>query len=183
MNYQIADAKTRYFNDKQHYLNFLQAWKKAAQRSASKGEDWGCLTGAHMVMYALLRGKDIRSAFTPTMKESKLRNGAYINHGMYWAYESLSGLARAWNQEERVTKFLAPFKEVIDKEVLFKLIDEMPQVSALYSNYGKGITIAEKIINWKELPASEKAAAHLKAMEAGYRSVFWALIDMVEESK
>ncbi|KKL55640.1 hypothetical protein LCGC14_2253410, partial [marine sediment metagenome] len=48
MNYQIADAKTRYFNDKQHYLNFLDAWKKAAQRSASKGENWGCLTGAHM---------------------------------------------------------------------------------------------------------------------------------------
>ena len=150
MKYQIADAKTRYFNDKEHYLNFLQAWKKAAQRSSHKGEDWGYLadvrlTGAHMVMYALLRERDVRSAFTPITKKTKLSNGAYVNHGMYWAYQDLIGLARAWNQEERVEKFLAPLNDTIDKEVLFKLIEEIPEISAIHSNYGKGIQAAEAI--------------------------------------
>ncbi len=145
MKYQIADAKTRYFNDKEHYLNFLQAWKKAAQRSTSKGDDWRCLTGAHMVMYTLLRGRDVRTAFTPITKKSRLENGAYVNHGMYWAYQDLIGLARDWNQEERVKKFLAPLNDTIDKEVLFKLIEEMPQIQEICSNYGKGIQVAEAI--------------------------------------
>ena len=150
MNYQITDAKTRYFNDKEHYLNFLKAWKRAANKSVSKGEEWGCLTGAHMVMYALLRGRDVRTAFTPITKQSKLENGFYINHGMYWAAQDLAGLARSWNQEERVKKFLAPFAGTIEPEVLFKLIDEMPQIPALYSNYGKGKKVALTLIETEE---------------------------------
>ena len=153
MNYQIADAKTRYFNDKEHYLQFLQAWKKAAQRSAHKGEDWGYLadvrlTGAHMVMYALLRGRDIRTAFTPITKKSKLENGFYINHGMYWAADNLNSILNpeGWNHEERIAKFLAPFGDVLDKEVLHKLYDDMPRVEPLYSNYGKGMKIAEVLM-------------------------------------
>ncbi len=154
MNYQIADAKTRYFNDKQHYLNFLNAWSKAVNSVNAKAtknklygnKEPGWLTGAHMLLYALLRGKDVRTAFTPITKESRLRNGAYINHGMYWAYDSLSGLARAWNQEERVATFLAPFNGAIDKEVLFKVIEEMPKIGEIYSNYGKGIKIVETLI-------------------------------------
>lgn len=148
MNYQIADAKTRYFNDKEHYLNFLQAWKKAAQRSASKGDDRGCLTGAHMVMYALLRGRDIRTAFTPITKRSKLENGFYINHGMYWAADSLTSTINpdGWNHQDRIAKFLAPFGDVLDKEVLHKLYDDMPSVEPLYSNYGKGVKIAEALM-------------------------------------
>ncbi len=149
MNYQIADAKTRYFNDKQHYLNFLQAWKKAAQRSASKGDDRGCLTGAHVVFYALLRGRDVRTAFTPITKKIKLSNGAYINHGMYWAAQELRGVANinGWNHEERIKKFLAPFNETVTEEMLTQLYEDMPDIPALYSNYGKGIKIAEALID------------------------------------
>ena len=152
MKYQIADAKTRYFNDKQHYLNFLTAWKKAAQRSSSKGEDWSCLTGAHMVLYAFLRGRDVRTAFTPITKKSKLENGAYINHGMYWAYHDLIGLDRVWKKEERVEKFLAPLNDTVDKEVLFKVIAEMPQIQAILSNWGKGKQIAEMLMGNHGVP-------------------------------
>lgn len=154
MKYQIADAKTRYFNDKQHYLNFLTAWKKAAQRSGSKGDDRCCLTGAHMVLYAFLRGRDVRTAFTPITKASRLENGAYINHGMYWAYHDLIGLARGWNPEERVEKFLAPLNDTVDKEVLFKIIEEMPQIPAIISNWGKGQLIADAIKGNRQ-PAKE----------------------------
>jgi len=146
MNYQIADAKTRYFTDKQHYLNFLDAWKKAAQRSASKGDDRGCLTGAHMMMHALLRGKDVRSAFKPITRKSKLENGAIINHGMYWACCDL-----VW-QKHSPDKFLASFNGMIDKEVLLKLIEDMPNIPAIYSNYGRGCLIAEAMMDNRKQP-------------------------------
>ncbi len=138
MKYQITDAKTRYFNDKQHYLNFLDAWKKAASADDCQ------LTASQMLFYALVRGKDVRTAFTPITKETKLRNGHLINHGMYEAYESL----RRANEN-----FLAPFDGTIDEEVLLKLIDEMPTISPIYSNYGKGIAIAETLIETDERDA------------------------------
>jgi len=141
MNYQIADAKMRYFNDKQHYLNFLKAWKKAATKSVNKGEDWACLSGAHMLLYALLRGKDVRTAFTPVTKRTKLTNGTYINHGMYWAYTTLISLKQSYPEGIR-DKFLAPFNGTIDEEVLLKIIDEMPKITPLYSNYGPCTKVA-----------------------------------------
>jgi len=60
MNYQIADAKTRYFENKEHYLNFRKAW------SESVNNDDIYLSGAHMLLYSLLRERDVREAFTPT---------------------------------------------------------------------------------------------------------------------
>lgn len=145
MTYQITDAKMRYFNDKEHYLNFLKAWKKAATNSV--GKDEGCLNNAHMMMYALLRGRDARTAFKPITKISKLENGFYINHGLYWAYQHL-----VW-QKRDPEPFLAPFEGTIEPEVLIKLIDEMPAVSPIYSNYGKGIAIAELLKDNRRQPA------------------------------
>ncbi|KKK72918.1 hypothetical protein LCGC14_2899090, partial [marine sediment metagenome] len=106
------------------------------------------LTGAHMVFYALLRGRDVRSAFTPITKKTKLSNGAYINHGMYWAAQELRGVANinGWNHEERIKKFLAPFNETVTEEMLAQLYEDMPDISPIYSNYGKGIAIAETLI-------------------------------------
>jgi hypothetical protein len=144
MTYQITDAKMRYFNDKEHYLNFLKAWKKAATNSI--GTDDG-LNDAHMLMYALLRGKDARSAFKPITKISKLENGAFINNGLYWAHEHLA------RQKREPEKFLAPFEGTIEPEILLRVIEEMPVVSPIYSNYGKGIAIAELLKDNRRQPA------------------------------
>ena len=118
MKYQIADAKTSFFDDKEHYLNFLQAWKKAAQRSQTKGDDWGCLTGSHMFFYATVRGRNVYEAFTPIHRKTKLENGFYVNQGMYFAYDYLERLTRSegnsW-MEQRLEEFLAPFNGTIDK--------------------------------------------------------------------
>ena len=151
MNYQIADAKTKFFDDKQHYLNFLNAWKKAAQRSQKKGEDWACLTGAHMFFYAAVRGRNVYEAFTPIHKETKLRNGFHINQGMYFACDDLKRIGRWASQESEwaksnVEKFLAPFDGTIDKERLVYIINSLPEVKPLYSNYGKGHLAAEALL-------------------------------------
>lgn len=159
MNYQIADAKTRFFNDKEHYLNFLKAWKKAANSvnaKATKDKYYGnkvdgWLTGAHMLLYALVRGKDIRSAFTPITSTNKLTNGFYINHGLYWAAKELERIAgyaeddREWSNK-MVEEFLAPFNGTFEKERLIELVSVMPEIKPLYSDYGKGKAIAEQII-------------------------------------
>jgi hypothetical protein len=152
MKYQIADAKTRYFKNKQHYLNFLDAWKKEASSDNCR------LTGAHMLFYALLRGKDARSAFKPITRKSKLENGAIINHGMYWAYQDL-----AW-QNRSPDKFLEPFDGTIDTETFLKFIDEMPKIPAIYSNYGKGRLAAEAMMDNRRQPEE-----------------LWAIIDEVME--
>jgi len=144
MNYQITDAKTRYFKDKEHYLNFRQAW------SESVNDDNVYLDGAHMLLYALLRERDVREAFTPTSRPTKLRSGQLINNGLYRAYESLSRLTGAWVNESDFEYLMKPFKGTLDKETLLQAVTDMPKISPIYGNYGKGIAIADSIIKAEE---------------------------------
>ena len=156
MNYQIADAKTSFFDDKEHYLNFLQAWKKAAQQSQKKGENWACLTGAHMFFYAAVRGQNVYDAFTPISRKTKLNNGFRVNHGMYFAYDWLTSLAKRaqddnWEYgQKQVADFLEPFNGTIDKERFIKIVDQLPSVTPLYSDYGKGRLAAEALLANRE---------------------------------
>ena len=144
MNYQIADAKTRYFKDKEHYLNFRKAW------SESFNNDEVHLSGAHMFLYSFLRGRDVREAFTPTSRPTKLNNGHLINSGMYWAKDPLTRLTGPWATESNFEYFLKPFKGTLDKETLIQAVNDMPKLSPMYGNYGKGIKIAEAIIESSE---------------------------------
>jgi len=149
MNYQIADAKTRYFENKEHYLNFRKAW------SESVNNDDIYLSGAHMLLYSLLRERDVREAFTPTSRPTKLRSGQLINNGLYRAYESLSRLNGNWVTESDFEYLMLPFKDTLKKETLMQAVIDMPKISPIYGNYGKGIQIAETIIESEER-SSEK---------------------------
>lgn len=132
MTYQIADASKRYFTDKQHYLNFRTAWSEAVNSDSakpSKDETYGTripgwLTSAHMLLYALLRGRDIRTAFTPLTAERKLQ-GSHPDRGMRDAYHSLKRLSNKYMPDTYVEKFLAPFNETVDKETLLSVIEEL----------------------------------------------------------
>lgn len=149
MNYQIADAKTRYFKDKKHYLNFRKAW------SESFNNDDIHLSGAHMLLYSLLRGRDAREAFTPTSRPTKLRSGQLINNGIYRSSEPLTRLTGPWVTESDFEYFLKPFKGTLDKETLLRFVEDMPTISPIHANYGKGIKIAETIIETKERETSK----------------------------
>ena len=144
MNYQNTDAKTRYFSDKEHYLNFRKAW------SESVNNDDIHLSGAHMFLYSFLRGRDVREAFTPTSRPTKLNSGHLINSGMYHAKEPLNRIVGPWVTESDINYFLAPFNGTLLKETLIQAINDMPSLSPIYGNYGKGIAVAEAIIETSE---------------------------------
>lgn len=139
MNYKIADAKTRYFNDQQHYQDFRKSWARAVNSVNCKAtknkfygnKESGWLTNSHMLLYAILRGKDASSAFTPVTNETKLQNGTYVNRGMYEAYYGLWRLSLK-HQADRIPEFLTPFNGTIDPEVLLKVINDLPVIEPIY---------------------------------------------------
>jgi len=77
-NFNIENAKTRFFESKEQYLNFRQAWKDFHnnEQHIERGE-WTTphgnvkeyktplLTSSHYMLYNLLRGYDIKYGFTP----------------------------------------------------------------------------------------------------------------------
>ena len=138
MTIQIADARTRYFKDKEHYINFRKAWSKAVNSvdaKSTKDPDYGTrtpgnLTAAHMLFYALLRGQNLEQTFTPVTNSTRLANGTYVNQGLYFAAQSLKRLSNKYMPESYVDSFLAPFGETVDKETLFRVIEEMPEIKA-----------------------------------------------------
>ena len=68
---QIKEAKRTFFKSKEHYLDFLAAWKKAANQ-----EDKALRPSPyHYIIYALLRGYHEDHGFTPITSENKLKNG------------------------------------------------------------------------------------------------------------
>ena len=76
-NFNIENAKTRFFESKEHYLNFKQAWKDFHnnERHIERGE-WttphgnvreyktSLLDSSHYMLYNLLRGYDIKHGFS-----------------------------------------------------------------------------------------------------------------------
>ena len=138
-----TDAKTTYFRDKTHYLAFKAAWAKAFQTKT--------LDSHHMMLYAWLRGKDIRSAFTPVQNTNKLNNGHAYNRAIANAYWSLKHIAEAppsshWIAEQ--TKFLEAFGGELDAETLKKAFQDMPK-SFGSTDYYSHATIVKAIAEWK----------------------------------
>ncbi len=76
-NFNIENAKTRFFESKEHYLNFRQAWKDFHnnEEHIERGE-WTTphgnvkeyktplLNASHYMLYNLLRGYDIKHGFS-----------------------------------------------------------------------------------------------------------------------
>jgi len=83
-----------------------------------------------MLFYALLRGQNLEQTFTPVTNSTRLANGTYVNQGLYFAAQSLKRLSNKYMPESYVDSFLAPFGETVDKETLFRVIEEMPEIKA-----------------------------------------------------
>lgn len=95
---------TTYFETKEHYQAFRNAWARAVNDDRAKKQiievphtDWrtgsktiikeksnGWIGARHHILFNILRGKQPDTGFTPTTNSNKLRNGAYFNYG-YWA--------------------------------------------------------------------------------------------------
>jgi len=174
---KIENAKTLFFTDKQHYLNFRKAWTNAVNspRAKSHLEPWdewhktkpitrgtgkiriqGWITGAHVILYNLLREKQSHDGFTPITNKHRLLNGAYLTHGLYFATYELNdycGMAKAIlsnnspfyypHANDSVEKFLEPFEGTVTPEMLSMITTE--KVNQICISFG-GRKLIETII-------------------------------------
>lgn len=85
-NFTIENAKTRFFESKEHYLNFRQAWKdfhnnRDHMRTFEWTDDSGkkhegevpVLTSSHYLLYNMLRGYNIKYGFTPLLEGNDVK--------------------------------------------------------------------------------------------------------------
>lgn len=140
---------TKYFETKEQFIAFRNAWAKAAQAKS--------LNAAHHVLFNILLGRPHDRGFTPITNKNKLANGAYLNHGLFFAVSELKrnvGYAKEtkrseWTQRWLYT-FLEPLKDVITPELLASV--EVPKVDAMESNWARGLKVAQKIISGEAKP-------------------------------
>lgn len=159
---KIENAKTRFFESKEHYLKFRQAWKdfhnnRDHMRTFEYTDDSGekrtgevpVLDASHYMLYSLLRGYEANRGFS---KDS--------DHG-WQAYDcALSELLRAirslkdvnspseWSRKwarERVDALTLPFGETLSESVLVALAREIyPDFPAFEPEQRKDFTKVEK---------------------------------------
>ena len=92
-NFNIENAKTRFFESKEHYLNFRQAWKDFHnnEEHIERGE-WTTpngnvreyktplLSSSHYMLYNLLREYDIKYGFTPLLEGNEYKQWEACHH-------------------------------------------------------------------------------------------------------
>lgn len=160
----------RYFENKEDYLTFRKAWAKATNDPRSKSEllenNWGkyrkdgWLTAAHHMLFNILCDRPVDVGFTPITNRNKLTNGAYLNHGLYFAAYWLglwvgtaSGTDNRWTTIA-LERFLEPLVTHLpgdpakNFEEFTKLLAtiEVPKIEVIESSYGRGQRVAKKII-------------------------------------
>lgn len=78
---RIKEAKKTFFVSKEHYLDFLRAWKKAATQDDESLRP----TPPHYIIFALLREKPENHGFTPVTSPKKLKGGREPHDAEYSA--------------------------------------------------------------------------------------------------
>lgn len=113
-NIQIENAKTRFFESKEHYLKFKQAWKdfhnsdKLVWREDVEVYSWALerkvvmhnvkrtsLSAEHYLLYNLLRGYESTRGFAPLTKKNRLE-----------ATATFGGKENPWAAHELAKTFL-----------------------------------------------------------------------------
>ncbi len=127
MNY-IADAKTTFFTDKEHYLAFKKAWSKAVNNSDNH------LRAEHFMFYNAIRGLDILNGFTDVTSLKRIFNQVWINLNTYEARSKLNSIAmgRAWGTT--IESFVGLFDGTITEEMFRGVISQMPKVEQKMDN-------------------------------------------------
>lgn len=152
---------TTIFNSKEQYIAFRNAWAQAVNDPRAKSTVCGTerfkgwVTGAHQMLYSILRNRPFDTGFTPITSRTKLVHGANINQGLYSAAHDLSNVVswaqRVLDDEDKygfgtklVNTFLEPFNGTITVEMLVSI--EVPDVKRMSSTYGAGRKVAQMIV-------------------------------------
>lgn len=163
---------TSIFKTKEQYFTFRKSWSSAVNNDKAKPPvAW--LHASHHILFNLLCNKPFDNGFTPITNINKLKNGTYLNHGLYYAMVDLKymqsiakkigagnkffGKKPADYEVERLREFFAPLSDTITDDMVADIVNmlatlELPTVAPLYSNYGKSKQVADKIINGEFKP-------------------------------
>ncbi len=169
MKLSIENAKTQLFSDKEHYLQFLQAWKQAVNSPSVKSTKdpiygnklSGSVRSEHYMLYNILRGRSADVGFTPISNKNKLMNGVPLNlelHNARWAIERAANAAVDVQRklttasflefaQRTVDQMLAPFNGTVTTEMLEDIHRILPKIERVESNFGKGRKISADIIS------------------------------------
>lgn len=118
----IENAKTTFFTDKEHYLNFRKAWASAVNSPRAKSHlepchEWlnsrlsegtgrqrvqGWITREHAILYNLLRELSIDNGFTQVTNKKRLDNSGLRNHGLYFGTYRLQFICQ--NAEQLINR-------------------------------------------------------------------------------
>ena len=129
---KIEQAQLNFFESKEHYLTFRDAWKKYINDGKAKKVEqtyWdgtpyraSNLTCAHHLIYALLRGRDITKSFTPNHKV----HGQDPYSAFYVAKDDIVvalRFATKFDKPERLESLLEPFDKTITADTLTSLYE------------------------------------------------------------
>jgi len=179
------------FESKEHYLAFRKAWSNAvnsdkakthyeertytsrSSRTVEKYRIDGWVTGAHHVLYNILRNRSFHKGFTMINKLSKIAGGHMPHLGLHQAVYQLKHMKNLIMQEaecvptktswfkkkveekpywgtNRINEFLAPFEGTVTREMIMDI--KVPEIITLYNDYGVGKKVAEKIKSGEATP-------------------------------
>lgn len=174
------------FNTKEQYFSFRDAWKSAVNNDKAKShlidvDEWltstdsisygtgkhrvsGWIEASHSMLFNILCGRPIDRGFMPITNKTKLENGAYINHGLYYGYCALNkiletakkirveGAPVSEYRAQELTEFLAPFNNSVTIDMLAAI--KISKIEPLYTDYGKSGKVAHLIISGEFKPAN-----------------------------
>lgn len=192
---------TTQFKSKEHYIAFLNAWKTAVNsdkaKSTVKHDSYtvssgnstttfhyaervsGWMTGAHHVLYNILRNRTFHRGFTMVSNKNKLLHGTSPCLGLYQATQELRHIQKMirqeaehnakpetkrklldWNSKKkddgvfwgtsRIDAFLAPFNGTVDRDMIMDI--DVPEVKMMYTSWGEGAKIVAAILKGEYSP-------------------------------
>jgi len=137
---KIENAKTTFFNNKEHYLNFRREWAKSVQEAkitTKNAPSWDHpIKGAHHLLYNALRGVELTRGFTLPTKPGK-RNNLY-DIGLHQALSMLTNVARRSTERcnvDYINKFLKPFGVTVTIDMLEELHPMLPKYEELVNTF------------------------------------------------
>lgn len=119
MNTLSKNITSEFFSSAEDFYKLQKHWGNLVN-SERKNE----LKAAHYLLYAVLRGKDWRKAFTPLSNQRKLANGAFYNWGLLRALYQL--------HHEPAAILLEPLAEVVTPAMLDSVRQKVPFARTLF---------------------------------------------------
>jgi len=142
--FKIENAQHKFFESKEHYLNFRKAWKDFIKSKKhlkySHGAHWmdpnqplrpeSDLKFVHHFLYAALRGKDLGAIITPDSCHDtyQLLETRIMYATSYLKQENKTPYSQG-RESEQYQQLTLPFGDTLTKEMIVELLKNIPPIS------------------------------------------------------